>query len=38
MKVIQGMSRVLWQHIDLIGQFEFSVVVSRVGIDALVQR
>ena len=38
MEVIQGMSPVAWQHINLIGQFEFSAADSNVDIDALVER
>jgi len=38
MEVIQGMSPVAWQHINLIGQFEFSADSSQVDIDALVER
>ena len=35
---IQGMSPVAWQHVNLIGQFEFSADDSKVDIDALVAR
>ena len=38
MDAIQGMSPVAWQHINLIGQFEFSAADSKVDIDALVER
>ena len=38
MEVIQGMSPVAWQHINLIGQFEFSAADSKVDIAALVER
>ena len=38
MDVIQRMSPVAWQHINLIGQFEFSVADSKVDINALVER
>ena len=38
MEMIQGMSPVAWQHINLIGQFEFSAADSKVDIDALVER
>lgn len=38
MEAIQGMSPVAWQHINLIGQFEFSAPDSKVDIDALVER
>jgi TnpA family transposase len=38
MEVIHGMSPVAWQHINLIGQFEFSAADSKVDIDALVER
>jgi TnpA family transposase len=38
MEVIQGMSPVAWQHINLIGQFEFSADSSQIDIDALVER
>lgn len=35
---IQGMSPVAWQHINLIGQFEFSAADPQVDIEALVER
>ena len=35
---IQGMSPVAWQHVNLIGQFEFSAADSKVDIEALVER
>ncbi len=38
MDVIQGISPVAWQHINLIGRFEFSAADSKVDIDALVER
>ncbi len=38
MEVIQGMSPVAWQHINLIGQFEFSATDSNIDIAALVER
>ena len=38
MEAIQGMSPVAWQHINLIGQFEFSAADSNVDIDVLVER
>ena len=38
MQAIQGMSPVAWQHINLIGQFEFSAADSNVDIDVLVER
>jgi len=38
MDAIQGMSPVAWQHINLIGQFEFSAEPSKVDIEALVKR
>jgi TnpA family transposase len=38
MNVIQGMSPVAWQHVNLIGKFEFSTAESKVDIDALAAR
>jgi TnpA family transposase len=38
MEVIRGISPVAWQHVNLIGRFEFSSTVSKVDIDALVAR
>ena len=35
--MIQGMSPVAWQHINLIGQFEFSAADRKVDIDALIE-
>ena len=32
------MSPVAWQHINLIGQFEFNADSSQIDIDALVER
>ena len=36
--IIQGISPVAWQHINLFGSFEFSPSTSKVDIDALVAR
>jgi hypothetical protein len=38
MEIIKGMSPLAWQHINLIGQFEFIAAVSKVDIDALMER
>ena len=38
MKAIQRMSPVAWQHINFIGQFEFSADSPQVDFDALVER
>jgi hypothetical protein len=36
--VIQGISPVAWQHVNLFGTFEFSPAVSKVDLDALAAR
>ncbi len=36
MAMIKGISPVAWQHVNLIGKFEFSTAESKVDIDALV--
>lgn len=36
MSVIQGMSPVAWQHVNLFGSFEFNPNVPKVDIEALV--
>ena len=38
MGIIQGMSPVAWQHVNLIGRFEFGPAASQVDIDALAAR
>jgi hypothetical protein len=38
MAAIRGMSPVAWQHVNLIGKFEFSTSEPKVDIDALVAR
>ena len=35
MNVIQWMSPIAWQHVNLIGRFEFSPAVCQLDIDAL---
>ena len=37
-KIIQGISPVAWQNVNLFGAFEFSPANSKVDIDALVAR
>lgn len=36
MAMVKGISPVAWQHVNLIGKFEFSIAESIVDIDALV--
>jgi hypothetical protein len=38
MAVIQGISPVAWQHVNLFGTFEFSPAASPVDLDALAAR
>jgi len=38
MDIIQGISPVAWQHVNLFGAFEFSPAMSKVDIDAMVAR
>ncbi|MDD3654810.1 MAG: Tn3 family transposase, partial [Desulfotomaculaceae bacterium] len=38
MNIIQGISLVAWQHVNLLGKFEFSRTTSRIDIEALVAR
>lgn len=37
-EVIKGISPVAWQHINLIGKFEFSETIPLIDIDALASR
>ena len=38
MTIIQGVSPIAWQHVNLIGRFKFSAAASLVDIDALAAR